>query len=386
MSQIDYTPTLPLLYTRGTHYEVGYQNGSAFQEWIKRFFNSNPIMQNLMLPFYHTRKGREIYHEYLKAAEDNFPQYIAEIRGMSEASAMPFEHLFLMNLTPEEYSINIMDSENEHESHVYGCSSVVLNRPDVKIIAHNEDCEPMNSSFAYIVSAHIIDHNAKRATVTCDEEQFTALTYAGTLPGFAFGFNKYGVVYALNEIEPKSINFGYPPVAFRSRAFLSACDVDDFVRIARNEGHGASVGFNANIASLNQKEMWSLEVGPGKLESPLELTVIAQQNDQDKPCHYFHFNYYKHLEGIEINPAIPSSTARSKRAHEIKPPRTIRDVKAVLGDTQNSSYPIFRRPKNPDQCITSCTVLFNILEKTTEIYVENPSLCNEPLWKLPLTF
>ncbi|KAL3855359.1 hypothetical protein ACJMK2_014574 [Sinanodonta woodiana] len=339
MSQIDHTSTLPLLYARGTHYEVGYQIGSTFQKWIKRYFNHTPLMQRRMLPFYYSQKGRQIYNEYLTAAEATFPQYITEIRGMADGSEIPFEHLFLMNVTPEEYSLD-MEMEDKIKSHDFGCSSVFLNKPDLKIMAHNVDCEPINTHFGYIINAHIIDPDAKTGT--------------------------HGIAYALNDITPKTIHTGSPPVVFRSRAFLSACDVDDFVRIARNESHGASVGFNANIASLSYKEMWSLEVGPGKSEIPVKLTTIAEQKDHIQTCHYFHFNYYQ-----QIHPDIPSSIARSKRMS--KPYLEIHRTATI------------QYSHDPDHCVTSCTVLFNILEKTMEIYVQDPSLY-PPFWKFPLTF
>ncbi|KAL3854888.1 hypothetical protein ACJMK2_014124 [Sinanodonta woodiana] len=385
MAHTDSAQRLPVLFTRGTYYEVGYNVGTVFREWIHKYFHSSLIPSRL-LPFYNTHKGREVFDAYLKASESSFPQYVTEIRGMSDGSGMPFEHLFLLNISKETYFLDLMEAEHNPEQYARGCSSVYVNTPDVKIMAHNEDWEPFADPYSYIISAHIIDAGSQTGTVTCKEEQFTAFSCPEILPGFAFGFNKYGLALAINATVPMKACVGGPPAGLITRALLSASSVDEMVRISRNEGYGASDGFHANIASLNHKEMWSLEVGPGKFESPLKLTTIAEQANPDKPCHYYHFNEYFNLKDVEQNPILPSSSARAKRAEEMPPPRTLKDVKNVLGDTQNSVYPIYRCARRPDTSLTGCTVVFDLLKKTMEVYLENPKNDNEPLVKFPLTF
>ncbi|KAL3854893.1 hypothetical protein ACJMK2_014129 [Sinanodonta woodiana] len=363
MAQSGYGQRIPMLYTRGTYYEVGYNVGSVFQEWIHTYFNSSLIPSHI-LPFYNTHKGREVFDEYLKASEINFPQYVTELRGMSDGSRMTFENLFLLHISKEAYFVDLMGADDNPERHVHGCSSVYINTPDLKVLAQNEDVDTFANPYYYLINAHIIDPGVQKGTVTCEEEHFTALSCPELLPGYGFGFNKYGLI---------------------TRALLSASSVDEMVRISRNKGYGASDGFHANIASLNHKEMWSLEVGPGKFESPLKLTTIPEQANPDKPCHYFHFNEYYYLTEVEQNPNFPSSAAREKRALEMSPPRTVRDIKAVLGDTQNIVYPIYRCGKSPDTSMTGYTVVFDILKKTMEVYTENPLNDNAPLLNLPLT-
>ncbi|KAK3605406.1 hypothetical protein CHS0354_036316 [Potamilus streckersoni] len=376
---------LPVLFTSGTYYEVGHNVGTFFQKWIHKYFNSSLIPSRL-LPFYNTHKGREIFAEYLKASESSFPQYVTELRGMSDGSGMPFEQLFLMNLAKETYFLDVIEAEDNPEQHIHGCSSVYVNTPDLKILALNEDVDVFSTPYFYIISAHIIDPGVQKGTVTCEEEQFTSLSCPDSLPGYGFGFNKYGLAYTINATVPMKACVGSPPAGLITRGLLSASSVDEMVRISRNEGYGASDGFNANIASLNHKEMWSLEVGPGKFESPLKLTTIHEQVDPDKPCHYFHFNSYYHLDDVEQNFNLPSSNARTKRAHEMPPPRTLKDVKAILGDTQNNIYPIYRSRQPPDTAVTLCTVMYDVLKKTAEVYFDNPWNDNAPLVKLPLTF
>ncbi|KAK3605407.1 hypothetical protein CHS0354_036317 [Potamilus streckersoni] len=376
---------IPMLYTRGTYYEVGHNIGTFFKEWIHKYFNSS-LIPTRIIPFYNTHKGREIFDEYLKVSESSFPQYVTELRGMSDGSGMSFEHLFLLHISKEAYFVDLMGAEDNPEQHVHGCSSVYINTPDLKILAQNEDVDTFANPYYYIINAHIIDPGAPKGTVTCEEEHFTSLCCPELLPGYGFGFNKYGIVFAINSTTPMKPIVGCSPVGFITRGLLSAPSVDEMVRISRNKGYGASDGFHANIASLNHKEMWSLEVGPGKFESPLKLTTIPEQVDPNKPCHYFHFNEYYYLKEVEQNPNFPSSAAREKRVQEMSPPRTLKDVKAILGDTQNIIYPIYRSGQPPDTAMTGYTVFFDILKKTMKIYTENPKNNNLPLVKLPLTF
>ncbi|KAK3580206.1 hypothetical protein CHS0354_017991 [Potamilus streckersoni] len=386
MAKTESAQAIPLLFTRGTHYEVGHSIGSVFRERIQNYFNCSSFIQSCVVPFYNSKNGRDIFDEYKIAAEKCFPQYVREIHGMADGSGLQYEQIFLLNIAKEIFNIHYKPIEPESKKHVYGCSSVCLNTPDVKLLAHNEDCEPMIGPYPYLVTAHIVDPGATAGIVPCEEEQFTSFCYPGTMPGYAFGFNKHGIVMTINEILAKNVSVGSSPVSFITRAFMSASSVDDLIRISRNQGYGCADAFNVNIGSLSSKEMWSLEVGPGKPESPLKLTPIEEQNDPEKPCHYYHFNHFNHLEGVEQRHNVPCTFAHEKRMNDMISPRTVRDVKIILGDSKDTKYPIFRTPRYTDPAITVCTAYFDILQKTMEIYTENPNTDDPPLVKLPMTF
>ncbi|KAK3580208.1 hypothetical protein CHS0354_017993 [Potamilus streckersoni] len=376
---------LPLLFTRGTHYEVGYSIGSVFKDRIRKYFHSSSHVQSRLLRFYDTQWGRDIFAEYLVGGENCFPQYLTEIRGIADGCGMSFEHIFLLNISKEVYNVHLAEMEAKLLNHVHGCSTVFLNRPDIKILAHNEDCDPAIRPYGYLVNVNVIEPGAKSGTVKCNEEHFFAFSYPGTLPGNAFGCNKHGLIFSINSLSAKNACLGSPTRYLINRALMSASSVDEVIRIARNHDYGSAYGYNINLASLNKKEMWSIEVAPGKTECPLEVTNIDEQHDVNKPCHYFHFNHYQHLKGIEERSGLNSTFARAKRAEQIAPPRNVKEVKTILGDTQNSNYPIFRRPSTTDDATTVYTGVFDILQETVEVYAENPNTSCEPLVKLPLS-
>lgn len=115
---------------------------------ITRSLNSNPSVN----AFYDDSAG-----------EDNFPQYAAEIRGLAAGVGMSYEDMFLHNLSfdiqfghlpagvPPDIDPLTLSQLKER------CSTVLLNRPEVKVIGHNEDSMACLHQYAYMVSAVVDD-------------------------------------------------------------------------------------------------------------------------------------------------------------------------------------------------------------------------------------
>jgi len=75
-----------------------------------------------------------------------------------------------------------------------------------KFIGHNEDALSETIMHVYIVSAHIIPADNERGGVfDVREEKWTSLTYAGSLSGYASGYNYHGLVYSINTIFAKNL-------------------------------------------------------------------------------------------------------------------------------------------------------------------------------------
>lgn len=82
---------------------------------------------------------------------------------------------------------------------------------------------------------------------------------------------------------------------------------------------------------------------------------------------------------------LRSSVARTKRADELPAPRNLDDALRVMGDTQNTEYPIFRSPRPTDRSETVNTVVFNVKARQVLFYQDNPLLTwNRPLITLPM--
>ena len=75
--------------------------------------------------------------------------------------------------------------------------------PNTKVVlAHTEDAFPAALNHCYIVHAHITE---VQGDTVLREEKFSALCYAGHLPGFCMNVNHNGLVFAINVIEPVKV-------------------------------------------------------------------------------------------------------------------------------------------------------------------------------------
>lgn len=368
--------SLPVLFTRGSHYDIGYTIGRTFTDRIHQFYQNSTLVQQGLLPFYDCEAGRSVYASYLKNVTDAFPDYLKEIRGIADGCGMQFENIFLLNMAKEVYNFhyNKVFNVSKGKGGIWGCTVGYINTPDTKILAHNEDCDPTVKNYGYIVQAHIEDQNSIENGCV-----FTAYSYPGALCGGNYGFNNYGMAISCNGLYPNLAIEGATPRYFLNRALLRSKNFDDAISIAQNRGYGSAFGFCANMASLeNPEKMCAMEVAPGMPESRIALKYIEEQKDTSKPCHYFHINNYRLMEMDQFE-FMDSSIARTKKTVEFPDPKTWDDLKQVLGDTSNSDYPIYRTPRPTDDSQTVCTGVFDMLNKTMKVFVGNVKTETKPL-------
>lgn len=114
---------IPVLHVKGTHYEVGYNIGKCFASQIKSFCTLSPALKVVVLSVYETKTGRDMYEEYLDVTREHFPEYVEEIRGMSDGSGVSFEHLFLLHIRNE-----LITCEGELLHGAGGCSDILVNQ------------------------------------------------------------------------------------------------------------------------------------------------------------------------------------------------------------------------------------------------------------------
>ncbi|CAH1968405.1 unnamed protein product [Acanthoscelides obtectus] len=81
---------IPILYTEGTHYEVGYDMGKTFSGMIHNFLKISTSLNHCYLPCYETSEGRKAYEDTLNCVKSNFPQYIRELEGIADGAQVPF--------------------------------------------------------------------------------------------------------------------------------------------------------------------------------------------------------------------------------------------------------------------------------------------------------
>ena len=92
-----------------------------------------------------------------------------------------------------------------------------------------------------------------------------------------------------------------------------------------------------------------------------------------------HYNHYDRLNHLIIQQKpLQSTYSRAKRGQEIGEIRTIDDAKILLGDQENTSFPIFRVSNDTDvNNVTLCTAHFDFHSFKLYVYEDNPKNLNQ---------
>ncbi|KAI5729384.1 hypothetical protein M8J76_001962 [Diaphorina citri] len=354
---------IPILYTRGTHYEVGFDVGRTFSGIIKSFLETSGPLNDTYLPLYETDAGRRVYDATLASVRENFPQYVEEIEGTADGAKVPF-----------------------HKGTV-GCSSVCCNQKNEVVLGHTEDALSEVLNHIYFVSAHIIS-DKPRGRWAIKEEKFTSLCYAGHLPGFTMSYNNHGLVYSINVVSAKTLSAGKTPRFFLTRALLGTRNLEEAQSVLRDRGVGAADGFSVNMTFLNQEGnrlFHNAEVGPnqeGNPESAVNILTCSQGE------FLFHCNKYLRLDVPEvIGMMIDSSDRRQEVMDKLGAVKSKRDVISLLGDQtggkpNDGAHPIFRDEED-GRVKTVAVGIFDLEAKTWSIYTDNPKK-SDPIVVLPL--
>jgi len=114
-----------------------------------------------------------------------------ELEGLAEGSGVPFETIFVQNLS-EEFDDAVPTTftlGNQHGAKTLRCSDIVLvgGPSELRVVAHNEDSGVADVNHTAIIRARI-----------GNQPRFVAFTYLGDLPTGAFGANANGIAFTLN--------------------------------------------------------------------------------------------------------------------------------------------------------------------------------------------
>jgi hypothetical protein len=355
------TPDLPFFSWQGSsHYDFGYQLGLRFQAQVQHRVQS-PDLVNRFLPFYGTPEGLKVYEAFLRTHNATFPQYVEELQGISAGAGVSFHIIFVQNIA-EEYNYYVPTEGYPPLVHqTLHCSDYLIYSSELFVDIHNEDYSEWSLNTTALVQAVFMDSEAVVVS------NFTGYTYAGDLPTGAFGFNSNGIVFSLNYLEPDPslAVLGGLGRGFISRDLLEARNMSDAVeRITRGN---QCAGHNYQIMDFHNKKFLNVEVGANQASSK-----VVGLNDPP----WFHANLYKHLPIKQV--INNSSVHRQARVDALPLPKSVQDLRKILGDQADRAYPIFHDDAswaNGDITgdYTMATVIFDINEATINILHGNPS-------------
>jgi hypothetical protein len=381
----------PVFTATGTYYEVGRQIGAQSRDLLELRL-SRPGLNATIKPFAASPTGRTMIANFKAKTSALFPHLMDELAGIAAGSGVPFEDIFLLNCLDEvETYISLSETYSARQQpHSHGsavrrtphCTDILTNS-QTPAWGHNEDGDYHDVHTNYFTNVTIVD--AKDRTKVL--ERFVAFTYAGTVAGDAYGWNKDGVLFSQNAVFAVSLNYFGAPGQVAARASYSARSIDDAIAII-NRAQSAN-SFNLNLATTRGTRMVNIEVDPLGASSVHEVqpygrypAVAPFVNCTIPPYYFYHTNEYK----ILATPCFddPSSDHRDRVLASYPAPNATADIRKMLGDTSDHQYPIYRNGAAPDTgTVTLTTVVYDLSTFTAHIFDSNPR-DNTPLavWNL----
>uniref|UniRef100_T1J874 Peptidase C45 hydrolase domain-containing protein n=1 Tax=Strigamia maritima TaxID=126957 RepID=T1J874_STRMM len=261
---------MPILFCRGTYYEVSHLIGKTYKTRIQEYYKSFEDLHERFVPFYYTAKGKKICDDYLHVVKSSFPQYVKEMQGLSDGAEISFELVFLMHLRVELQTYL-------GKQQVPECSTIYINNEKSSALLHNEDTSASVINRGYMICAHITEAESLGKHET-KEENFIAYCYPGLIPGNSVNVNHHGFIFTLNALYPELLQLARTPRQIINRAVLSASSLDQVRSIFIDEGNGIATGCSTNVGKFDQAErlLWNFELAPSENEKKsvlVELTV-----------------------------------------------------------------------------------------------------------------
>ena len=300
----------PLIEVSGSHRDMGCQVGEARREQIKHSIeNARRLIDETYDTLELTWVGAQIQsRKYLPFAEEQYPQYVDEMRGTAEGANVPFDDIV---------TLNAMEAVTMDALHLTRCTSFAVNEERTAdghvLAAHNEDWIPEDEDDTYVISAK-----------PDGEPPFMAMTYGGLLPNV--GFNSEGICQLIDSVYPSDSRIGIPRLVI-SRAVLAAHRISGAIGRALLPHRAA--GYNHLIAH-ESGELYSIEVSATQHE-------IMHGRDG----YMVHTNHYLSdgMKKMEKEPEdLISSQIRQFRADRLlrqSSQHTIKSLQAIQKDHVN---------------------------------------------------
>jgi isopenicillin-N N-acyltransferase-like protein len=300
----------PLIEVSGTHQEMGCLIGEARREQIRHSIANAHILIDQSYDQLELKwEGAQIQaRKYLPFAEERYPQFVDELRGIARGADVSFDDVVVLNA---------MEAVTMDALHLTRCTSFAVNEQRTAdghiLAAHNEDWVPEDEDDVYVILAK-----------PKDEPPFLAMSYGGLLPNV--GFNAYGIAQLIDSVYPTDSRIGIPRLVV-ARAVLAARRISGAIGRALISHRAA--GYNHLIVH-ESGEMYSIEVSARKFE-------ILHGTDG----YMVHTNHYlaPQMKEIESDPEeLISSRVRYFRANRLlreNSSHTIKSLQAIQKDHVN---------------------------------------------------
>ncbi|KAF6201227.1 hypothetical protein GE061_005674 [Apolygus lucorum] len=372
--------TLPVLHVKGSFYEVGFRIGRTFSSLIRDYVESNRDVQ-FALKLYETPKGKEVFCSCFDAVSRMYPEYIRELRGLSDGSKIPFPTLFLMHM--EDVMLVALSPKEEKPIPLTGSTTLVVTNDNVQTLGHVVDQSSVALGNAYLISAQI--------TECSPEQEFTALCIGGMLPGNNMGFNAHGLVFVADPVSVRKCNECGVPRSILCRAALSAPNLTKLSNILRCSGTGIANGLSITVSSLRLRVFLRTfrcyELGP-RFPAHSESSIAFRDIRPPKEYSFYHVNKYQFLSTVQekIHPQCAKwMLSKVNTLMSFKENTLGERVPQVLGDSSINSLALTNiyTSVESEGMLSVAVGIFDFIEETWSIYFDNPSE-TQPIIVLPV--
>ncbi|KAJ3694592.1 hypothetical protein LUZ60_010072 [Juncus effusus] len=322
-------------------FQLGFLIGERFSHLIRSRVQKDLILQNQLIPFASTPKGKSLLESLEASSRKKYPKYWDELVGTARGSGVPLLSIILMNLRKEILPF----IDRKEDSVDDDCSDLLIVNDSLAIAAHNEDA-----------NVALLNHTYLLKVVLANGISFTAYTYAGELPSCAFGFNNYGLAFTLNSVPPlnKEMMAGGIALNFISRDLLEAIDINDAMdRICEVN---VSAGHSYNLIDVKSRRIINIETAS---RNRFSIREIGKEP-------FFHANMYLHLN---VNQVQDENSMSRQKSAAILEANSKENILSLLGDYSHEKYPIFM---TGPVLYTLCTVLVDLDDEILTIYKGNP--------------
>lgn len=336
----------------GSYYDIGYQSGKKFRKNFHYILEHKKAWITKLIEITESQKGKAFRDELLAETKTYFPQYVDEIRGMSEGSGIDFNLMFSMSMKSE---LSAFEKENP------GCSTVFYKDTQNSWLFHNEDGDATYYDQMYVL----------RATPPSGVS-FTTLVYPGFIPGVGPSMNSEGIILTSNFIGCNKPMIGIPRY-FLGRAILEAKNMEEALQIAQFERR--AFPWHHNLASISDDKYVSIETLP-------DGTVDIREIDKGV---YLHTNHttgentrdyehqdldYKNSSSISRMEVLTRLSAEYKEK-KIDNPKIILDW---MSSHEQAPYSPCRHPDGKITGQTLATAHFDIKKGIFRLYKGNPCI------------
>lgn len=290
-----------------------------------------------------SRQLQELLTPYLVAAEQNFPDMLGVLKGMSMGALVPVMELFAINafeeleplLEAEEGQLLFLQRKEGYTAPPERCSSVAVRTADGRTLhAHNEQWLAGDLGNVAVVIDVPSDGRVAVASptiVTC-------------IP--AVGVNAHGVAQGIGSLTASDDGVGIPRVLV-SRHSLEARDPADAVERASVAGRAGGYG---HVFAFPGGERLTVETTATK------HAVLAEPGA--------HTNHYEDPDLAELAPP-PSEGSRSRleRLRALlaeRRPRSAEDLMGIMRDHGSAPQSICLHP-DPDEGDEASACLFSMV-------------------------